>query len=821
MLNERFKKILIEHGLKTPKTLEIIEFLNKISIETYKKIITTLGIYEYMIILSKYKSKSMLKRFSETFNYDLNNLMIILKNEENILNYLKEENANQTIYVLLSENKELLKKYFNNLNKEGKTTFLINLLDLINNSKDLNDLKEIVLNIFENTSKLELHTIHYKFIIDIYQKLNLKTSNLPFTKDFFDYLISQDIILSKYLFLYDIRLIEDVLKDNKEFREKFINMFKELTYAKINFKDSKYIFDLLRENNINPDFIFANFSELCFKSLQKDNQDRVEILNYLLESLNLTERELVSKLYKIMNFNGALINENSRVINANNLFNFSLLNKRFEKIDLKWIARIMSDSDLTGNLVLYDNNQINILKQILEKLESINMNTNSLIVSIIKNLNNLEYSNLINDIKDKELTSTLVTNLILVLQDSKNINNINTLDELENIESNLKFNNLEDASLNIFGIGLKIVRNLLREFKDIVKDVPNNEVENEIKNIYFLLSKLLNSNDLNDFLYLKGKVITDTNFDKTKYFNLKLYLESLITKEYVNTLFDSKDKINLEIANVPVVLLDDLKFNMLLHSTNAFFDRNIEGQDIKKLWYLENMREHAICNTYIGNDFIKPANFKSICFGFSKLEDGAFVASYHDDMWSPSHYFDLTVIDKKHSIPNDLIKKTTDNYCEVVIDRLLPNLEKRKPDYVVYFSTISDVDEIQKDELFKNCLKVANDFNIPVVVVDRLKYARMEEENSLKLFELLEINPNLETLDLLMIKLKNNYCSTKDLNYDFFSKDSIVENIMRIYDIVKQNGNELLYNKFIDLLKYFPSDINALEKLNDDLKIGK
>lgn len=58
-----------------------------------------------------------------------------------------------------------------------------------------------------------------------------------------------------------------------------------------------------------------------------------------------------------------------------------------------------------------------------------------------------------------------------------------------------------------------------------------------------------------------------------------------------------------------------------------------------------------------------------------------------------------------------------------------------------------------------------------------------------------------------MIKLKNNYLSCIDFNYGFFSKDSIVENIMRIYDMVKSNSDIVLYNKFIELLKYFPTDI--------------
>ncbi len=79
-----------------------------------------------------------------------------------------------------------------------------------------------------------------------------------------------------------------------------------------------------------------------------------------------------------------------------------------------------------------------------------------------------------------------------------------------------------------------------------------------------------------------------------------------------------------------------------------------------------------------------------------------------------------------------MIDKTRHTHNEMVIERRNPrnssNIHvKRQPNYVVYFvDDINNEDnfDIKNNELFKESVQAALDNNIPIVIIDRLKFAK-------------------------------------------------------------------------------------------------
>ena len=94
------------------------------------------------------------------------------------------------------------------------------------------------------------------------------------------------------------------------------------------------------------------------------------------------------------------------------------------------------------------------------------------------------------------------------------------------------------------------------------------------------------------------------------------------------------------------------------------------------------------------------------------------------------NYFDG--VRNEYMMPDTLEMNTSNGYNEVLINTLKTdeygNMHKLQPDYVVYIKEKSDVDleDLEDDVKWRNTKKVASDFGIPIVVIDREKIRESE-----------------------------------------------------------------------------------------------
>jgi len=134
------------------------------------------------------------------------------------------------------------------------------------------------------------------------------------------------------------------------------------------------------------------------------------------------------------------------------------------------------------------------------------------------------------------------------------------------------------------------------------------------------------------------------------------------------------------------------------------------------------------------------------------------------DIFTATNIYNLRnhVGDNYSFIPaNKLSDETRYGYNELVLDRFLINDEKNilklQPSYVVFYKF--NEDDYKNTELYKNSLKTAKDFGIPIMVIDVPKVKQHEKEViAIKEQELFaSVEPKPELLREIVIRYMNNY----------------------------------------------------------------
>ena len=115
-------------------------------------------------------------------------------------------------------------------------------------------------------------------------------------------------------------------------------------------------------------------------------------------------------------------------------------------------------------------------------------------------------------------------------------------------------------------------------------------------------------------------------------------------------------------------------------------------------------------------------------------------------------------------IPSTLEMNTDNYYNEVVINTLgideKGQITKLQPDYVVYIKNQSDkdIEGLEDDSLWKETKKVASEFEIPIVVVDKEKIKKSEKAKIVNMSETLNERPGIKD-GLKFVKKVEHYIS--------------------------------------------------------------
>ena len=581
-----------------------------------------------------------------------------------------------------------------------------------------------------------------------------------------------------------------------------------------------------------------------YLKFDKDILNSQELLRFYAESLSLSDEELKIKLE-------TLLNQNDEILDT--LYP-RLLNKKLEKISLKNIEKLGIYSDIQVDLIELDTINFTLVSKIIESIDSSKYDLNPIMYNILKNIKS--HSNLIKSLDIPNLTEDDLKHLIIIINYG-NVFNINNQEDLKQFDKREKEyyqriqDRINDKSIDIeelrqalllkeYGLSLEestfIYERYCKDLKSLKENLMDNTkscIDSSLYKLLFSISIIHKTSNLEKLEYLWS---TSEKNSLKNYQNVSL--ETLIRSKYAKMYSDSlykikeDDKIDesnplmKENPNVYNILFNkeyegekvkfyimDGDFNMQVHALGAYFNWE-RPSNFKDDWNRPKIAYHGICTSYIGNDEIATAPQAHPIYGFDNYEESALLCAGNYDLWSTSSINKYaTGVDKPYSFypPKVMIDKTRDIHNEMVLERRNNSLSKsfkREPNYVVYIvDDMNNENNFTNDNrLFKETLQASKDWGIPIVIVDRLKYAKSEMQRCEDLKQKFYETNDFKYLKQLFTKFCNNIvgCIFYDIpeveSKNKFSKEKLSQLFHEIFNYLKSSNDVKSINSLLDIV---------------------
>lgn len=362
----------------------------------------------------------------------------------------------------------------------------------------------------------------------------------------------------------------------------------------------------------------------------------------------------------------------------------------------------------------------------------------------------------------------------------KYLGKFNQLSELDRIKLAL----LE----KYYNMDLREAANVVNKFSADIDNMPvNDEYQASIVEQIRAIKNIFESNDINTLSQvgrLDMLVETDLSsstylIEQTKEIFEQVYKENLyMPKEedkIGNTIFNGKN-IDIFAANTD--------FSMIVKRIG------INDKNSQEIWnsitkdgeYNRKDLRYYTCASYMTDEnILKCDNDIEVILGFAQSTNNySFDAIYPHDAHTPfyggdSIYNDLN---STYMLPSTLETNTDNNYNEVVINTLgideQGQMTKLQPDYVIYIKDQGDIESLDSDPVWEQSKKVASEFGIPIIIVDKQRIKESEKTKIASMSGTLNGNPSSNEV-LKFVKKVEHYISrygTDDI-LEYAPKDKI------------------------------------------------
>lgn len=341
----------------------------------------------------------------------------------------------------------------------------------------------------------------------------------------------------------------------------------------------------------------------------------------------------------------------------------------------------------------------------------------------------------------------------------------------------------ESLLYNIYGISLEEAKHLVTHYgqymdaldKSIIpKDKPILEMLKAIREVCTLD---FYAPDFQDKLrklqegYLM--VVKEKGLDFQHGFASATIVEGLCNRMIMNTY---NNRLKQVTSDTPILGVDDgvplldagVEFDMMLSSLSGvdnFFDVDV---NMASKWNTASLsRGQGLCATYISSQNLGVINFDTPLLGFSDIPQDALATMGTSDVWTQIDVYNLRNYNDSRQgsnrmfIPaNAMADESRYGYNEFLLDRFLMSDRdgkiKLQPTYIVFYKFDED---FQKTDMYKNSLKIAKEFGIPIMVVDVKKIKEHERTELREMEERLlssdSVDPDL--LNEIVTRNMNNY----------------------------------------------------------------
>ncbi|MBQ7105651.1 MAG: hypothetical protein IJN90_07335 [Bacilli bacterium] len=268
------------------------------------------------------------------------------------------------------------------------------------------------------------------------------------------------------------------------------------------------------------------------------------------------------------------------------------------------------------------------------------------------------------------------------------------------------------------------------------------------------------------YLYIKENGLYSIN-KNASFMMLRSLIDKMYMKAYNKVLYEPKlDNVLYYQRNVPVVDAG-LDFNMIVTSINGVGDFFRKNENAKNRYNgSDNSSNQGICASFINNENLGVIALNGPLLAFTNLNDTSLNAMGIGDIYSETNAINLkasntTLHEGNYFLtPHEYADNTRFGYNEMVLDRFLfkddDNIIKVQPSYVVCYK----IDENYKNtRMYKRSLRFAQEFGIPLVLVDVKKVKEHERDEILsmerELFSSDKVNKEL--MQEVLTRYMNNY----------------------------------------------------------------
>lgn len=545
-----------------------------------------------------------------------------------------------------------------------------------------------------------------------------------------------------------------------------------------------------------------------------------------------------------------------------------MLDDKYSFLD-KYMDFITTDIRTQQLILSLDDNSLNLFSKMYEKIDRETSNAIPYISRILgvigtsvtaslmtfQNYNggmfrkkNQSFSNLSLAFQNEQLTEHDLDLLIFIFSNNNFDFNVNSISDLRGFENELldfvneSMNNFKNQSeyspddinnikstilMRSFGIQLDYAKSILEKFNlnGIKFDKDNNYIS-----MYRSIYNVVNETDVNKLFTIYDNISNNCEFS-LDYMTISLFengMRDIFLRHLTSSTFKC-DGNNYEIQDGVKIFDAGTDFKVILTSVGAYKPEMETQLNYSQYWNSNSIRSHGNCCSLIANNNLSTATIRNICLGFSNFEDGMLLLSGPNDLNSTPTSRQINSQDYfgKFMSANSLIDNTRSDYNELVFERRdLSSTRghyKKNPDYVVMFEELidNDVNNQKLDEETKQLLseqerikgislKAAQDFDIPIVKINREKCAVSELFKINKMVEEFYQTHNPALLTRIVVDFENNRMGLRYphnyLREKYFSKAiinkllaEIINDINAIEDIqLKTMNMETLKNSILN-----------------------
>ena len=405
---------------------------------------------------------------------------------------------------------------------------------------------------------------------------------------------------------------------------------------------------------------------------------------------------------------------------------FKILDERYSDLEGN-LPTITCYQDIQEKILALNEQEYKIFIQTLKEYEKRNEKWINFTSKVISNLYDDQYKDLLNDIKDKNLTEDEIRNLGKIIS-KENIFTIKNLDEAKNykeikekvcdiiiydgnseeLKKYPKIMSLSELDRKKMAVLQKIYGQTLKEVNYLLEtygaDIENLTVtsENEASILYIKSLQIIKNTDdieLLQNIYEKCKTIEIDNVHDIEMVEEQLkdsYLETYNKKLYEPKESDLIDIIEEEGKKIPIYNAGT-DFSMSISSIGAYYADWI--MNYKEEWNRPRIASQGYCASYIRNDMLGTAPIKEVVCGFRNYDKGTLIKSGRYDIDSDARRFQPSANRKVEFLSESTqIDNTYNGYNEMLFNRFNADGERRQPDYIVF---IKEQETLERKHLGK------------------------------------------------------------------------------------------------------------------------